>query len=50
MFSSNARGQILGVLNSDVEGFFGTQSDTYQRDEPPLAHFVARKTVRDRIH
>ncbi len=27
VIASPSRGQILGVLNSDVEGYFGTQSD-----------------------
>ena len=29
-------GQIMGIASSDVEGFFGTQSDAYQASEGPL--------------
>ncbi len=31
-----SQGQITGILSSDVEGFFGTQSDAHQASEAPL--------------
>jgi hypothetical protein len=31
-----SQGQIAGILSSDVEGFFGTQSDGHQASEAPL--------------
>ena len=31
-----SQGQITGILSSDVEGFFGTQSDAYQASEAPI--------------
>lgn len=33
--TSNA--QITGVISSDVEGFFGSKSDTYQQSEAPIS-------------
>jgi PEP-CTERM motif len=32
-----ARAQITGVVNSDVEAFFGSQNDSFQLAEPPLS-------------
>src|SRR5271155_2138390 len=31
-----SQGQITGILNSDVEGFFGTTSDAFQQSEGPI--------------
>ena len=35
-FAPLAAAQITGVVSSDVEGFFGSQSDTFQQSEPPI--------------
>ena len=35
--AETSRAQISGIISSDVEAFFGTQSDAYQADETPLA-------------
>lgn len=35
--ASVATAQITGVVSSDVEAFFGSQSDTFQLAEPPLS-------------
>ena len=32
-----SQGQITGVINSNVEGFFGSTSDAYQQSEGPLS-------------
>ncbi|MBX9787319.1 MAG: PEP-CTERM sorting domain-containing protein [Pirellulales bacterium] len=35
-FAPLAVAQITGVVSSDVEGFFGSQNDTFQQSEPPI--------------
>ena len=30
-------GQLTGIINSDVEGFFGSQSDAFQQSEGPIS-------------
>jgi hypothetical protein len=32
-----SQGQITGIIDSDVEGFFGTTNDLYQQSEPPIS-------------
>ncbi|NNM88917.1 MAG: PEP-CTERM sorting domain-containing protein [Phycisphaerae bacterium] len=34
--TQTSQGQITGVISSNVEGFFGSTSDTYQQSEAPL--------------
>ena len=34
--TETARGQLTGIISSDVEGFFASQSDAYQQSEGPL--------------
>ncbi len=36
VLAPSSQGQITGILSSDVEGFFGTQSDAYQASEAPI--------------
>ncbi len=36
VLASTSRAQIAGMLSSDAEGFFGTQSDFFQASEAPL--------------
>jgi len=36
VFAAKSHGQITGVLNSDVEAFFGTTSDAFQASEAPI--------------
>jgi hypothetical protein len=36
VITSTAVAQITGVVNSDVEAFFGSQSDAFQASEPPI--------------
>ena len=35
-WAGTASGQLTGIINSDVEGFFGSQSDVYQQSEGPI--------------
>jgi len=37
IFVGTSQGQITGVLNSDVEGFFGTTNDAFQQSEAPIS-------------
>lgn len=36
-FARQSRAQLTGILSSDVEGFFGSTSDTFQQSEPPIS-------------
>ena len=35
MSNRSSEGQITGIVDSDVEGFFGTTNDTFQQTETP---------------
>lgn len=37
VMAPSATAQISGVVNSTVEGFFGTQTDAFQLSEPPIS-------------
>jgi len=37
VFAQPSQGQIAGILNSDVEAFFGSTSDTFQQSESPIS-------------
>jgi hypothetical protein len=36
VFARPSWGQLTGIINSDVEGFFGSQSDLFQQSEGPI--------------
>ena len=37
VLATTSNAQITGVVSSDVEAFFGTQSDAFQLSEPPIS-------------